>query len=769
MREADTSITKVAALITVIGRVQGVGFRPSIYRMALQHKINGWVQNRQGEVVIHAEGTAETIEYFLSSIAADAPPFAQPEIKNITKVDIEEYDQFTIRESGTGVSTDIHLPPDQFTCNDCLADLANPSDRRFGYPFVNCTQCGPRYTIIEALPYDRPSTSMAKFPLCLECETEYRNPEDRRFHAEPIACPVCGPQILFSKDGVLIDDNETALSETIHLLEQGEIVAVKGIGGYHLLCDAYNDEAVAQLRQRKQRPDKPLAVMFPQRGESLLDSIKEELLPTDIESSTLISPERPIVLCKKRSDGKLAPSIAPTLLEIGAMLPYSPLHHLLLSRLNRPLVATSGNVSGEPVITDNHESEQRLNTIADAFLHHNRPILRPADDSLYRVIHHQPRPLRLGRGAAPLELKLNSPLQTPTLAVGGQMKNTIAIGWGDRVVISPHIGDLESLRSQQIFSQVINDLQQLYQINIEQIICDAHSGYDSHRWAIQQGLPITKVLHHHAHASALYGEEQGEGDWLIFSWDGTGMGEDKTLWGGESFIGKPGSWRRFASMRPFRLPGGEKAGRDPWRSALALLWETETQPNSELIDYWGRSSEEISLLNSAWQQGLNSPQSSAVGRLFDGAAALIKVSIESSYEGEAPAQLESLVDDELVITPIPLPLSKDSQGIYRCDWSTLIPMLTNDEMSGSERATIFHQSMAEAIVSQAKLAREQHNIKHIGLSGGVFQNRVLTEIALKRLEACNFTAHLFSIIPSNDGGLCYGQIIEAAALSGDNQ
>lgn len=771
----NTPESPAAYQIKITGRVQGVGFRPFIYRIAHQHNICGWVQNRQGEVLIHAEGTPSNIENFINSIAQSAPSISRPTIHPRQQVNLEPFTQFSIRQSATGVVADIHLPPDHFTCNECLDDLNDPANHRYQYPFINCTQCGPRYTIIKALPYDRPATSMADFPLCSKCEAEYLNPMDRRFHAEPIACPQCGPQLQFSANGQSINDSEKALNKTIERLKAGKIIAIKGIGGYHLMCDARNEDAVQKLRHRKHRPSKPLAVMFPQRGKSLLDAVHEELSPSEVEAATLVSSERPIVLCKKLDNGSLASSIAPGLVEVGAMLPYSPLHQLLLSRLNGPLIATSGNISGEPVITDNSDARQRLDSIADGFLHHNRPILRPADDSLYRIIYNQPRPFRLGRGVAPLEMSLTQPLTKNILAVGGQMKNSIAIAWGNRVVISPHIGDLQSLRSQQIFSQLIDDLQQLYQIKIEAIVCDAHPGYDSHRIAhrISESLklPITEVLHHHAHASALYGEQHEDhtdDDWLVFSWDGTGMGEKQTLWGGEAFMGKPGNWQRFASLRPFRLPGGDKAGHEPWRSALALLWEIGEKsldmPIETLVTDWNLSADDINLLHHAWQGAINTPETSSAGRLFDAAAALIGISHQVSYEGEAPARLEAICQTSFKTQLIELPLEEDDSGIWRSDWSPLIPMLGDKKLTQSERATLFHHAMAETIISQAKLARKKFHIKHVGLTGGVFQNRVLTELAATYLEDLGFVVHLSIQVPPNDGGLCYGQIVEAASL-----
>ncbi len=755
--------------IRVSGRVQGVGFRPFIYRIAHQYRIFGWVQNCQGEVLIHAEAPRANIKQFIRAIVQSAPPLARPTIDLAKQINHTNIEQFTIRESTAGTAAEIHLPPDHFTCPQCIEDLNDPDNRRYHYPFINCTQCGPRYTIIKGLPYDRPATSMGNFPLCPECKEEYLNPLDRRFHAEPIACEICGPHLQFDTNGRSISQTDAALDATVARLNAGDIIAIKGIGGYHLVCDAANEEAVKKLRRRKQRPSKPLAVMFPQRGESLLSAVAEELSPTDIESDILADPQRPIVLCHRRDDSSLAPSIAPGLTEIGAMLPYSPLHHLLLSRFGAPLVATSGNISGEPVITDNIEAEQRLIHIADAFLHHNRPILRPADDSLYRVINNHPTPLRLGRGIAPLEIGLSKKLSRATLAVGGQMKNCIALAWRDRIIISPHIGDLEPVRSHQIFLQIIEDLQQLYQVDIEAVVCDAHPGYDSHRMAKTLNLPVTEIVHHHAHASALYGEADDRlsdaETLLIFTWDGTGMGSDKTLWGGEALIGSPGVWRRFASLKPFRLPGGDKAGHEPWRSALALLWECGQEV---VADSLGLSDEQIHLLHHAWQNEINAPVTSSAGRLFDAAAALTGLSLKASYEGEAPSLLEAIARKEIDHQPPQLPLVKEGE-IYRSDWSPLVPMLLDPQLTRADRATLFHLAMSEVIVEQSLLARQLYKIDHIGLSGGVFQNRVLTELATQHLQNRGFTVHLSRQIPSNDGGLCYGQIIEALAIFGEDE
>ncbi len=733
----------VSRRITISGRVQGVGFRPFVYRLAHQYNINGWVRNVDGAVEIHAEGLPAQLDRFSAALLDEAPPLSAPGPLAIAPCPAEHAQGFAILDSQSGTGADVHLPPDGFVCAECLAELHDPANRRHRYPFINCTQCGPRYTLITALPYDRPSTSMRDFALCAECRQEYENPLDRRFHAEPIACPVCGPHLQFVSGEETCNDDEAAIAATVAALRDGKIVAVKGVGGYHLLCDATNDTAIASLRARKPRPAKPLAVMFPD-VESLHRAVQ---VPPELEAF-VASPERPIVLLARRADTGLSEHIAPGLAEIGCLLPYSPLHALLLNDFGGPLVATSGNLSGEPVLTDNAEAQTRLNHLADAFLHHDRPIVRPADDPVYRVIAGTPRPLRLGRGIAPLELELPGHLPEPVLALGSHMKNTLCLAWGNRAVVSPHIGELDSLRSLDTLALVAADLQSLYQVQAARLIVDRHPGYGYRRYARDSGLPLAEVWHHHAHASALAWEFPDVHEWIVFAWDGVGLGEDQTLWGGETFTGAPGQWQRAASMRPFRLPGGDKAGREPWRAAAALLWETG-QPASFAPEP----------LREAWSRKLNSPASSAVGRLFDAAAALSGVCTHASFEGEGPMRLEAMAANASS-QPLALPFERDSEGIWRTDWAPLLPLLADSTRPLAERAACFHLSLAQAIVEQAMQLRKQIGIRAIGLTGGVFQNRVLAEAAIARLEAAGFTVHLPRRIPVNDAGLCFGQIIE---------
>jgi hydrogenase maturation protein HypF len=735
------------------GRVQGVGFRPFVYRLAHQYGLSGWVRNRIGQVEICTQGVRSAQEAFGAALICHAPPLAQPQLLVVEQVASEAFDEFTIRRSEREGEAHIHVPPDYFTCDDCLAELNDPADRRFRYPFINCTQCGPRYSLIHALPYDRANTSMASFEFCPQCAREYADPCDRRFHAEPVACPVCGPQVEFVQQGACPVLGNDALSACVDTLRAGDIVAVKGIGGYHLLCDARNDQAVGRLRKRKLRPDKPLAVMFPAPLQAPLQFLLAEVAADDAEQRLLLSPLRPIVLATRCTDSTLSPLIAPGLREVGVMLPYSPLHHILLNDFGGPLVATSGNISGEPVLIENLAAQQYLGHVADGFLHHNRPIVRPADDPVYRTLQGKPRPIRLGRGCAPLELDLPVEFTQPVIAVGGHMKNTVALAWGRRAVISPHIGDMGSARSLEVFTQVISDLQSLYDVHAMAVVCDAHPGYSTARWAQQCGLPVTRVYHHRAHASALAAEHDVDRHWLVFAWDGVGYGEDGTLWGGEALSGRPGRWQRVASMRPFRLPGGDKAAREPWRSAAAVSWEIGRA--------WpGGDSDRAAhaLLYHAWQRRLNAPQTSAVGRLFDAAAALTGVCVGASFEGQGPMQLEALcATDGLAIE---LPLTRNASQLWISDWQPLIENLLDTQDSAQPQAERVHATLAEALVRQALAVRQEQPVDCVGLCGGVFQNRVLTELASKRLQAEGFDVRLADQVPVNDAGLCFGQIIE---------
>jgi len=756
------------------GRVQGVGFRPFVYRLANELALAGTVRNLRGEVEIFVQGSAGQVDRFLREVLERAPPLAAPELLASDRAELAPQQDFTILDSAAGEGAQITVPADQCICDACLGELARPSDRRYRYPFINCTQCGPRYTLIRALPYDRANTSMAAFPLCAACRREYQAPLDRRFHAEPIACPQCGPRVWLEATALAAPhatgepplENQSALAHAVELLRSGGILAVKGIGGYHLMCDATDDAAVRSLRARKQRPHKPLAVMFPARGADGLAAVRHEAQLADAEAALLNAPSRPIVLLGKHPHTRLAASVAPDLREIGALLPYSPLHQLLLADFGGPLVATSANLSGEPVLTEVEAARAALSCVADAFLHHDRPIVRPADDSLVRVALGRPMTLRLGRGLAPCELTLPWHLPRPVIAVGGHLKVTIALAFENRVVISPHVADLGTVRSETVFTQVIEDLQRLYGVTAARVACDAHPDYASSRWAARCGLPVSRIWHHYAHASALAGEHAvekeipRETDMLVFTWDGSGYGADRTLWGGEALLGRAGDWRRVASVRRFRVPGGERAGRAPWRSAAALCWEL----GRELPD---RDADP--LVRHAWQHRLNCPATSSVGRLFDAAAALLLGVRETSYEGEGPMMLEAAAADAgdaaLASGAGALPLERDADGVMRFDWSPLLTLLLDQSRPLAVRAARFHGVLAATLCALACEERARSGVDCIGLTGGVFQNAVLTRLAHQRLTQAGFRVLLAEQVPCNDGGLSFGQVIELAAAA----
>jgi hydrogenase maturation protein HypF len=739
----------IARRIVMTGRVQGVGYRPFVYRLAHELGLTGHVRNLRGDVEVIAAGPASRLDAFEHGLVERAPPLAQPKVRAVAPCDAPAGAAFEIAPSSAAEQPEVSVPPDFFACDECVAELADPADRRHAYPFINCTQCGPRYTLIEALPYDRPNTSMAGFPLCHACRREYEDPLDRRFHAEPVACPVCGPHLTFVAGGAAVTGDAAAVAAAVDVLRDGRVLAVRGIGGYHLLCDARSEAAVRRLRERKRRPDKPLAVMFPQRGPDGLDAARQDLEIGPAEQQALGDPARAIVLVARRGDSRLAAAVAPGLAEVGALLPYSPLHHLLLAAFGGPVVATSGNVSGEPVLTDPREAEQRLAGVADAFLHHDRPIVRPADDSVLRIAAGRARPIRLGRGLAPLELEMPRELAEPVLAVGGHLKLTVALAWGRRVVVSPHVGDMGTRRSELVFEQVARDLQRLYDVRARRWLCDAHPGYTTTRWVQSLGEPFTAVLHHHAHASALVTEHALREPAIVFAWDGVGYGGDGTLWGGEAFVGRPGAWQRRASLRPFRLPGGDKAGRSPWRSAAALSWEAGIECAVAVPD---------PIVRSAWERGINSPQSSAAGRVFDALAAIVLGVAETSFEGQGPMWLEACARP---VERFPrLPIGADAQGVLRIDWAPLLEMCGDGRLDPGERSGAAHASLADAICRVAESERERSGVVVAGLTGGVFQNRRLLELATAGLESRGFRVLLPERVPCNDGGLSYGQVAE---------
>jgi hydrogenase maturation protein HypF len=734
------------------GRVQGVGFRPFVYRLACRHGVTGWVRNGAGTVEILASGRTAILDRFEADLLAEAPATARPVLLGCQETTEDGSSHFVIRASRNHGAHRHFLPPDLAPCPDCLAEIADPADRRYRYPFINCTQCGPRYSVIRQLPYDRAHTAMARFSLCTDCAAEYTSPAHRRFHAEPMACPVCGPECWFTAPATPTLKGDAALEATLAALRRGAIIAVKGVGGYHLFCDAASEASVGALRIRKHRPDKPLAILIPHDPARLAEWIE----PDPETRAALCSPARPIVLAFRRPAAPLAQALAPGLNMVGVMVADSPLHHLLIEAFGAPLVATSANRSGAPMVTEPETAEQQLSTIADGYLHHNRPIERPVDDSVVRVIDRRTRTLRDGRGIAPIERNLPFRLAQPILAVGGHQKSTIALGFEDRVVISPHLGDLDNQAALALLARTAADLQALYAVRATRILTDAHPAYASTQWARDQALPIGQIYHHRAHASALAGElTMVDRPMLIFTWDGAGLGPDGTLWGGEALLGRPGAWRAVARFQPFRLQGGDRVGREPWRSAAALCWTQQITPPATLLPA------NAALARHAWDAALNCHLSSSVGRLFDAASALLGLGTHASFEGQGPARLETLAEP---VTALPahassLPLDPEN-GILTADWSTLLAMLLNVGISPAERAARFHETLAQTALAIARTMRDIEAVTAIGLAGGVFQNRRLAERLLTLLREDGFTADLGSEIPCNDAGLSFGQIIE---------
>lgn len=748
--------------VVVAGRVQGVGFRPFVQRLALRHGLAGQVRNTAAGVEVCVAGDLAVLEAFVAALLADAPPPAAPRlVAREPWLPAARPTGFAVMASGPGVASDgPALLPDIASCPDCLEEVAGEGGRRHGYVFTTCAQCGPRYTVVDTLPWDRANTAMAGFALCPDCAREYADPADRRCHAETTACPACGPRLAFAPGGTVgaALTGDAALAAAVAALAASQVVAVLGIGGYHLMVDARDPAAIARLRARKHRPTKPLAVLYPAVGTDGLDRLRQDLDPTPTECAALLDPARPIVPVRCRPAATLAAGIAPGLAEVGAFLPCSPLQARLLAVAAGPLVATSGNLPGEPALTDVSLARTRLAAVADAFLDHDRPVRRPADDPVRRVIAGRARTIRLGRGDAPLELRLPFPVPEPCLALGGEGKATVALAAGDRLVVSPHVGTVDRPRSLALLAQVAADLQRLRGVRAARVLVDAHPGATGRRVARDLGLPLTPVWHHHAHAAALVAEHGSAGRLAVFTWDALGLGPDGTLWGGETLCGGPGAWQRVATLRAFRPPGGDRAAREPWRSACALAWELGT--DGAVGERAARRAARV-----AWEQHLNSPATTAAGRLFDGLAALVLGIASTGHEAEAPQRLEALAAVATGAPPVVV-LPVTTTGGLRClDWAPLVALATDTAVAPGRRAAGIHASLAAAIHAEATRLRASAGITTVGLAGGVFQNRVLVEAASQRLAADGFAVLLGERVPCNDGGLAVGQVLEFAAMA----
>ncbi len=725
--------------ITITGTVQGVGFRPFVYRLARELRLTGHVANTSLGVIGEIQGQAGDVDEFIRRVVADAPAVAHIAGFDHQMIDpVPGETEFVIRESDPSTDKSVAILPDLATCPDCLAEINNPSDQRFQYPFTNCTNCGPRFSIINDIPYDRPNTEMRNFTMCPDCQGEYEDPGDRRFHAQPNACPVCGPRI--GIDGHNATASGVVLDYCADIIRQGKILALKGIGGYQLLCDARNEAAVKELRRRKHREAKPFAVMFPN-----LACLQQYCSVNTEEIALLTSVVAPILLLYKKAGAGLATSVAPGNPCLGAMLPYSPLHHLLLGKFDFPVVCTSGNLHDEPIATSNAEARDKLTSIADDILSHNRSIARYVDDSVIRLTANGVQYLRRARGYAPAPHYHRRKLPN-VLAVGAHFKNTIAISMGRQTVISQHIGDLSTPEAHNAFHAIVEDLPRLYDFTPEIVACDLHPDYLSSQFARNLNLPTVQVQHHHAHIASVMAEHALEGPVLGIAWDGTGLGSDGTVWGGEFLICEKGDFQRFASLRPFRLPGGDVAALEPRRSALGLL-HTIGQP---FHFAHGFEESELRLIEANLRQDINAPLTSSVGRLFDSVAALLGLGQVTAFEGQTAMKLEFAAHGRI---GSPYPWGAGDV----VDWAPMIAAIIADRDRGSSIESIaarFHGTLIEIMVAVAR----KSGLAEVALSGGCFQNKILYELGAKRLKEAGFKVYLPRQLPPNDGGISLGQV-----------
>jgi len=743
--------------ISIRGAVQGVGFRPFIFRLASEMNLNGFVYNSTLGVFIEAEGTKEDLDKFVIRIEKEKPSIAFISGMEFSFLDTIGFAEFEIRKSKKEKENTTLILPDIAVCGDCLNEMKDPLNQRYRYPFINCTNCGPRFSIIESLPYDRPNTSMKNFEMCDECFSEYENPLNRRFHAQPIACPNCGPHItLLNNKGNFISTHETALEQTVELIKDRKIIALKGLGGFQLIADAGNNDVVNRLRKRKQRDEKPFALMFPS-----IDSIKDACFVSDFEERLLCSPEAPIVLLNKKNTSNIADSVSPENPNLGVMLPYTPLHYLLLKDLNFAIIATSGNLSEEPMCIDENDALATLGNIADFFLVHNRPIVRHVDDSIVRIVLNKEMVLRRARGYAPFPINLSETKKSETvLALGGHLKNSIAIKVGQNAFISQHIGDLSTDKSYKAFTQTIIDFQKLYEFKPEKIICDLHPDYLSTKYAESLNKNLTMVQHHYAHVASCRAENQVSGRALGVSWDGAGYGFDGTIWGGEFFISNDNSFEHIGQLRQFSLPGGEKAIKEGRRSALGLLFEifgNEIFEKEDLCIQSNFSKGELNILKEMLNKKINTPKTSSAGRLFDAVSSLLNVSQQANYEGQSAMKLEFAVDPK-ENSHYQFDIHEGEKLIV--DWEEIINSILQDIMKGigiAKAAAKFHNTMAKIILSVAELVGEEKVI----FSGGCFQNAYLTEKSVNLLSENGYKVYLHQRVPPNDGGLSLGQIAAA--------
>ncbi|MFA6449864.1 MAG: carbamoyltransferase HypF [bacterium] len=764
------------------GIVQGVGFRPFVHFLATRHGLTGYVLNNGLGVEAEVQGAPEEVGAFLAELPLKAPPVSQIESISVKEMAEAEGDTFDIRKSrGSGEKFSL-VSPDIATCDDCLDEMNDPSDRRYEYPFINCTNCGPRFTIIRDVPYDRPMTTMDVFPMCPDCEREYGDPSNRRFHAQPNACPACGPSLaLKDSTGGIIAVKREALAEAVRMLTQGKILAVKGIGGYHLACDASDETAVAALRSRKYREDKPFAVMVPD-----LAAARVLCYVTGNEARALLSSRRPIVLCSRKPCPNVAFSVAPLHKYLGLMMPYAPLHHLLLSGAGRPLVMTSGNRSDEPIAYDDLDVGSRIGGIADAYLTHDRKIHMRSDDSVARVWRGAERLVRRARGYAPAPVKLGEKAARPILACGAELKNTFCVVRGDYAFVSQHIGDLDNLETLTSYEEGIAHYERLFHVSPEVIAYDMHPEYLSTKYALARDGMSEKigVQHHHAHIVSCLADNMERGPAIGVAMDGLGYGPDGMLWGGEWLVGDAGGFVRAAHLKPFPMPGGALAIKQPWRMAAALLSGEKGADVRKFSDFAAplAKKEEIEIVLAAIERRINCPMTTSMGRVFDAVSALVTGRREINYEGQAAIELEMLASEENA-EPYSYTIEKaegegyswgeiarEAEGCLQglvVGMSSIIMNVAEDLRNGENRAAIaarFHSTVAAAIAEVTAGIRSACGYDTVALSGGVFQNMRLLEETAARLEQMGFRVLAHRRVPTNDGGLSLGQAAVAAEV-----
>ncbi len=766
---ARTNLTRQR--LTVTGVVQGVGFRPFVYSLAIELGLTGWVYNTSAGVTIEVEGPIEVIQEFSRRLVEKAPPLAQIEAVGAEILDLEGGASFEIIASRSDPEAFQPISPDISICNDCLSEISDPTNRRYRYPFTNCTNCGPRFTIIQDIPYDRPSTTMAAFAMCPQCLHEYNDPLDRRFHAQPVACPTCGPQVwlefsdMFVVSGGHRSRGEAAIQSVLRLLEEGKIIAIKGLGGFHLACDATNEVAVSELRRRKGRVDKPFALMMAD-----LEMVERYCSVEGVERSLLESRQRPIVLLwrKETAERPLAASIAPHQSTLGVMLPYTPLHYLLFPEDKAtPLVMTSGNYSEEPIATDNKEVMVRLATMADAFLLHNRDIHIRTDDSVVRVFQGQELPIRRSRGYAPYPVRMPFELK-PLLAVGGELKNTFCLGRDQYAFLSQHVGDMENYETLSSFEASVEHFERLFRTKPEAIAYDLHPDYMATRYALaraeRDGIPAIGVQHHHAHIAACLAEnaDQGKEPVIGVAFDGTGYGLDGTIWGGEFLIADYQGFERAMHLVNLPLPGGDAGTNKPARVALSYLLSAGVALASRLPPVEALAAQEFKVVERQVRTGLNTPMTSSMGRLFDAVASIAGVRQEVNYEGQAAIELEALADaSESRVYPFDL-------GHDMIDMLPLIRAVAADYLDGMSPSVIsarFHNSIAAMILEVCLRLRQDYGLKRVALSGGVFQNVTLLRKSLSYLRTAEFKVLIHRLVPPNDGGIALGQAVVASRVN----